>query len=184
MNEMVPLNELASVLWTEGRGRLFTLCVIFAVIALAALAASASLWPKKYVASTTILVQESDIIKPLLEGRASTTGVADRAGIARQVIFSRKVMNDILNTGGWMDKHPARSSRTASSTGSRGAPRSRRRETICCRSPIPTPIRNAPSRSPSAWLRCSSRRASNPNSTRAEMRSSSSIARSRRIATS
>ncbi|MGA8279120.1 MAG: XrtA system polysaccharide chain length determinant [Rhodanobacteraceae bacterium] len=104
-NDIVPLRELTSVLWTEGRGRRLALCMIFAAIALSALVAGV-LWPKKYVASTTILVQESDIIKPLLEGRASTTGVADRAGIARQVIFSRKSMDDILKTGGWMDEHP------------------------------------------------------------------------------
>ncbi len=33
-----------------------------------------------------------------MEGRAVATGVADRAGIAREVIFSRKVMTGILES--------------------------------------------------------------------------------------
>ena len=37
-------------------------------------------------ASVTILAQDSDIIQPLLEGRAVPTGVADRAGMAQSVI--------------------------------------------------------------------------------------------------
>jgi hypothetical protein len=64
------------------------------------------LWPKSYVATTSILAQSSDIITPLLEGRAVPTGVSDRAGMARQVIFGRKVLTDILVTGGWMESHP------------------------------------------------------------------------------
>ena len=42
-----------------------------------------------------------------MEGRAVATGVADRASIAREVIFSRKVMNEILGAGGWLDKQPS-----------------------------------------------------------------------------
>lgn len=78
---------------------------IFAAIALIALAVGILL-PKKYASTTTILVEESNIIAPLMEGRAVPTGVVNRATIAREVAFSRKVMNEILSTGGWMDKQP------------------------------------------------------------------------------
>ena len=81
------------------------MCLIFAAIALAALVIGV-LWPKKFDASTTILAQESSIITPLMEGAASTTANKNRAGIARDVIFSRKVMDQILFTGGWMATHP------------------------------------------------------------------------------
>ena len=35
------------------------------------------------------------------------TGVVDRAGIARQVIYSRRVLEDALKTGGWLDDKPS-----------------------------------------------------------------------------
>jgi protein tyrosine kinase modulator len=98
--EMVPLNEMAPIVVTEGRRHAVALVVVFAFIALAALAVGV-LWPKNYVSSTTVLAQKSDIIQPLLEGRAVPTGNADRIVIAKQVIFSQKVMNEILVTGGW-----------------------------------------------------------------------------------
>ncbi|MFC3549804.1 XrtA system polysaccharide chain length determinant [Lysobacter cavernae] len=78
---------------------------VFAAIALGALALGIVL-PKKYTASTTILVEEGNIIAPLMEGRAVPTGVANRASIAREVAFSRRVMNEILKTGGWMKSQP------------------------------------------------------------------------------
>ena len=102
---LLPGAELPQVLWTEARRRRTVLVTIFAVIACIGLAGGL-LWPKKYSASTTILVQESNIIKPLMEGRAVTTANSDRAAIAREVIFSRKIMGEVLQAGGWMDSHP------------------------------------------------------------------------------
>lgn len=102
---MVPMGELVPVLLTEARRRMLTLGTLFALIALTALVIGAT-WPKKYQSSTTILVQESNIVTGLMEGRAVLTGIADRASIAREVIFSRKVMNEILATGGWLARKP------------------------------------------------------------------------------
>ena len=78
---------------------------LFAGIALTALAVGILL-PKKYASTTTILVEQSNIITPLMEGRAVPTGVANRATIAREVAFSRRVMNEVLETGGWMADRP------------------------------------------------------------------------------
>lgn len=105
-SSLAPLSEFAPVLLTEARRRMLTLGTLFALIALAALIIGAT-WPKKYESSTTILVQESNIVTGLMEGRAVATTVADRASIAREVIFSRKVMGEILETGGWMARQPA-----------------------------------------------------------------------------
>ncbi len=104
--QLAPINELAPVLFAEIRRREIAMTAIFAVVALIGLGVGL-LWPRSFSASTTILVQESGIIQPLLEGRAVATGNADRAGIARQVIFSRRIMNEILATGGWTAKNPA-----------------------------------------------------------------------------
>jgi len=97
---LISNHELPEVVWHEARRRRTTLVLLFAVTAVVGLALGFA-WPKKYSASTSILVQESNIIKPLMEGRAVTTTNADRAGIAREVIFSHKIMEDILIAGGW-----------------------------------------------------------------------------------
>jgi polysaccharide chain length determinant protein (PEP-CTERM system associated) len=102
--ELTTAAELVPALFREGRRYGVLLATIFAVIALSALIVG-SLWAKTYTASTTILAQASDIIQPLMEGRAVPTGNADRAGMARQVVFGQKVMGEILKTGGW-DKEP------------------------------------------------------------------------------
>jgi len=102
---MISHRELAALVLEEARRRRRALLLLFAAIAALGLAAG-FLWPQKYSASTSILVQESNIIKPLMEGRAVATANADRAAIAREVIFSHTIMDAILETGGWMQRHP------------------------------------------------------------------------------
>lgn len=99
--------ELLPVLLDEARRRKVAITATFVAIALATLVAGMLLVPKNYTSSVTILAQQSDIIEPLLEGRAVPTGVTDRAGMARQVIYSRKVMNDVLESGGWLADNPS-----------------------------------------------------------------------------
>ena len=104
--DLVPLSGMLPALIGEARRRRIAMGVMFALIALAALAVG-SVWPKKYEASTTILAQEASIITPLMEGAASATANKNRAGIARDVIFSRKVLDEILKTGGWLAGNPS-----------------------------------------------------------------------------
>jgi polysaccharide chain length determinant protein (PEP-CTERM system associated) len=105
-DERASLTELAPVMLRDGRKRVLTLAVLFCLVAVAALVVGLG-WPKKYYADTTILVSEDNIIRQLMEGRAVATGVHDRAGIAREVIFSRRAMNEILQLGGWLDDDPS-----------------------------------------------------------------------------
>ncbi len=102
----VPANELVLQLFREGRRRALPLALVFAAIALVALLFGMFLMERSYESSTTILAQESDIIQPLLEGRAVPTSAADHAGMARQVLFGRRVMEEILRIGGWLDSNP------------------------------------------------------------------------------
>ncbi|WP_426661086.1 XrtA system polysaccharide chain length determinant [Rhodanobacter aciditrophus] len=107
MNEQaISLQSLLPVLLEEGRRRRIALALIFAAITLAALVVGV-LWPKKYEASTTILVQESNIIAPLMKGAATPTANANRADIARAVILSHKVLDQVLAAGGWLASHPS-----------------------------------------------------------------------------
>ena len=70
MNPEQPSFEaMLPVVLGEARRRRVTLAVVFAAIAVAALVLGL-LWPRKYMASTTILAQESSIIPPLMEGAA------------------------------------------------------------------------------------------------------------------
>ena len=104
--ELVPFTGILPALIGEARRRRVAMGVIFAVIALVALGIGL-VWPKKYEASTTILAEESSIITPLMEGAASATGNKNRAGIARDVIFSRRVLDEVLRGGGWLANSPS-----------------------------------------------------------------------------
>jgi polysaccharide chain length determinant protein (PEP-CTERM system associated) len=99
------LLEQVPVLLGEARLRRLPLVVVGCVLALAALAAGI-VWPKTYVASTTVLVQEDNIIQPLMEGRAVATTVVDRARIAREVIYSRKILGAVLEEAGMLADQP------------------------------------------------------------------------------
>jgi len=110
-NELIPANAysiwlVSGTMAKEAKRRRLALGMLFAAIALLALLVG-MFWPKKYESTTTLLVQENNIIKPLTEGLAAPTEVADRAGIAQEVIFSRRIMDKILVDGGWMKDHPS-----------------------------------------------------------------------------
>lgn len=99
------LVEQIPVLVCEARLRRLPLVVVGCVLALAALAVGI-FWPKTYVSSTTVLVQEDNIIQPLMEGRAVATTVVDRARIAREVIYSRKILATVLEEAGMLADQP------------------------------------------------------------------------------
>src|SRR5580765_6737765 len=65
------------------------------------------LWPKAYTASTSILVDERTIIQPLMQGAAVATDAMDRSKNAREVIFGRKIMDLVLEDGGWLNANPS-----------------------------------------------------------------------------
>lgn len=103
--EQPSFDTMLPVMLVEARRRRLALVVIFAVISLTALVAGL-MWPKKYEASVAILAQKSGIITPLMEGAATPTANANRATLARTVIFSHKVMDEVMRVGGWMASHP------------------------------------------------------------------------------
>ncbi len=93
--------EYAKLVLKEGRRRIVLLTGIFAALAALTFVLGLFVVARNYQVSVTILAQESDIIQPLLEGRAVPTGVTDRAGMARQIVYGRKVLSEIVDTGGW-----------------------------------------------------------------------------------
>src|SRR5688500_17740847 len=99
-DEPSPLAHVIPIAIEEGRRRTTLLTSVFAGIALAALAVG-MLLPQEYTSRTVIYVEDSNIIGPLMEGRAVPTAVNNRAAITRQVAFSSRVMQEILKAGGW-----------------------------------------------------------------------------------
>src|SRR5882672_5704596 len=79
---------------------------IFVIVNAAAITAGL-LWTKVYTASTSILVDERNIIQPLMQGAAVATDALDRSKNAREVIFGRRIMDPVLEYGGWLQTNPS-----------------------------------------------------------------------------
>ncbi|HET7844377.1 MAG TPA: XrtA system polysaccharide chain length determinant [Xanthomonadales bacterium] len=101
-DEALPITQQLPIVAREARRRALPLTLLFGGLALLGLVGG-MMMPKKYVSTTTVLVTEDNIIQPLMEGRAATTGVADRAAIAREVIFKRELLDDAMRVGGYDD---------------------------------------------------------------------------------
>lgn len=103
--ERLPGLTLLSLAGKEFRRYLLPLATIFAVIALFFLA-----WglvnPSTYQSSATVLVQDNAPIVPLMQGRTASPNDASRAIITRDVLFGRRVMEDVLRAGGWLEGNP------------------------------------------------------------------------------
>jgi len=81
--------------------------VVFLFIAInTAMVVASALWPKGYTVSTSILVEDKNIVQPLMHGAAVATDVTDNARNARELIFGRRIMDQILQLGGWLKQHP------------------------------------------------------------------------------
>lgn len=104
-NRLPSAVAMLPVVAKEAKRRSVWLAAVFAAIALVVLAIGLST-PKTYTSSTTLLVEEANIIEPLLKGRTTPTNMVDRAAIAREVAFSTRVMNEILKYGGWLEDNP------------------------------------------------------------------------------
>lgn len=89
----------------EFRRYLLPLVSIFTGIALLVLAWGLLRSPT-YQSSTTVVVSDASIIAPLMEGRPVTADDGTRAVIAREIVFGRRVMDEILKVGGWLSENP------------------------------------------------------------------------------
>jgi protein tyrosine kinase modulator len=103
----LPTGELLGVLLKEGRRRVLMLAVMFSVLALGALAVTLVL-PKRYEASTLIVIDENELIKPLVEARGGKSNISDETTILNQIVTGRKVLREVLLFGGWVKPPPAR----------------------------------------------------------------------------
>jgi polysaccharide chain length determinant protein (PEP-CTERM system associated) len=98
----LPIQHLPKVLLGEALLRRHLLVGAFVFITVAAVVVGLT-WPKSFAASTTIYVEERNIIQPLMQGTAVATTITDRAKIAREIIFSRRILTQVLNDAGWVE---------------------------------------------------------------------------------
>lgn len=90
----VSTEQLLKTLGRELLIRRKAVVVVFLLVNLAGVIVGMS-WSKSYVSSTTIFVEDKNILDPLMQGAAVRTPVTDRSRIAKEVIFGRKVMNQL-----------------------------------------------------------------------------------------
>lgn len=69
--------------------------IIFLIISLAVLGVSWK-WPRIYVSTSIIEVDDQNILTPLLEGSAVTTSIKDQAKNAQQLIYSKRALNQVI----------------------------------------------------------------------------------------
>lgn len=90
----VPLSQLPVEIVREVRDRKWLALLVFALVSFSVLAAG-FLWPYRYQSQVIIFVDDRNIIQPLMEGRAVTTEISQKASAARELLWSRSVMEKI-----------------------------------------------------------------------------------------
>ncbi len=99
-NQSTMIRDLAALLLKEGRRRVVALGIAFSVLAIVGLMVGLVM-PKKWEASAVLLAEERNILKPLMEGRAVPTTIADQKAIVTQLVMSRRILREVLTYGGW-----------------------------------------------------------------------------------
>ena len=97
---IIPLEQKVKIILREIYTQRMKLLLFFTLISLFILFL-AVIMPKKYTASSQILAENEDIIRPLLEGQAVTTQVVDELSIVKQLMFSQKIMESLVNNDDW-----------------------------------------------------------------------------------
>lgn len=98
----LPFEQLVRLLINEAFLFRNAIVAAFVVISLSLLGAGL-IWPKIYTSTATLFVEDANIINPLMQGTAVATDDRERVRIAREILFSRKIMLVILSEGGWLD---------------------------------------------------------------------------------
>lgn len=113
---MIPIDQTLQLIAAEAILRRRLVIAAFIGINLLTLAVAVG-WPKNYTSYTTIFVEERNIIEPLMQGAAVSTGVVDRARIAREVIFGRRVMHQLIDGVGWFGRELSESEKDSAAEG-------------------------------------------------------------------
>ena len=106
MTARVPPGELLPVLAAEAGRRMLMLGATFAIIAISALAIGIGL-PRSYESSTTIVLQRGNAAAALPGDHAIPAATADLVARARELLFSPKVLNELVAADGSTEQRSA-----------------------------------------------------------------------------
>lgn len=93
----LPLSRLPFELLRELRNYRWAAVGLFALISFAVLAVG-FVYPYQYRSEVVIFVDDSNIIRPLMEGSAEMTGISDQASSARELLYSRRLLERLLES--------------------------------------------------------------------------------------
>ena len=91
--DLTYLQQIAHAVFRELVKYKMAAVALFVVVSFAVLAIG-YVWPKSYVTSAVLYADTSNIIKPLLEGRAAVTPI-DRSQQAQDSIYTRRVLEQV-----------------------------------------------------------------------------------------
>lgn len=93
------MEEQTRILVREVYHRRVMIVTLFIIVSLLA-AGLGLVMPKRYTTSTDIMVDDRNILQPLMEGTAVPTGVSDRASLARELIFGQRILHQVFEKAG------------------------------------------------------------------------------------
>ncbi len=102
----LSISELITRLLRETWHRRILASLLFVITALIFLVLGL-VWPKIYTSSSTVFVEHRSMLQPLMPDTAVNSTVVDRAKIAREIVFSRKSIAQILQNSQWFDTPPS-----------------------------------------------------------------------------
>lgn len=90
----LPISKLPSEMIREVRRRKWLALAVFVAVC-AGVLVTGFLWHYKFQSQVVIYVDDSNIIKPLMQGSAVTTKVSDRISAAEQLLMSRDLLAEV-----------------------------------------------------------------------------------------
>ncbi|HTF84855.1 MAG TPA: chain length-determining protein, partial [Cellvibrio sp.] len=78
-------------------------CVLLFILVSALVLLVGVMWPKNYATSALLFADETNILEPLLRGRAEVTSI-DRSVQAREIIYTRGIMETVARQRGFITK--------------------------------------------------------------------------------
>lgn len=92
----LPLSQIPAEALREIRSHKWLAFLTFALVSFLVLGAG-FVWPYKYDSEVIIFVDDSNIIRPLMEGQAVTTEISERTSSAKELLQSRRILENLAN---------------------------------------------------------------------------------------
>ncbi len=96
------LDEMMPLLTRESNEKRGIMLAIFSIISLLLLVV-AFFWQTSFESSVTLYVDDSNVINPMLEDVAENASQQDKVSVAKEVLFSKDILDQVLEKGGWVD---------------------------------------------------------------------------------